>query len=213
MQHSKNKTISYCQHNNYSTYGTNTEKTKEVWIVFHGYGQLASYFIKHFHFLDPETSYVIAPEAPSKFYLDSTYGRVGASWLSKHERENGIINNLAYLDKLFQNENLEGKRINLLGFSQGVSMALRYMVHTKLICSKVVLWAGNIPPELSIKDTKPHYDTTPFYFVVGDEDPYVSAKIVREEADLAATLFANRTRISFKGKHHLDKKILSELLA
>ena len=38
----------------YYTLNKLTEDTERIWLVFHGYGQLAEYFIKKFEGLDPE---------------------------------------------------------------------------------------------------------------------------------------------------------------
>jgi hypothetical protein len=51
------------------TYGQLTEKTKLVWIVTHGYGFLAEFFIKKFEELNPDENFVIVPEALNRFYL------------------------------------------------------------------------------------------------------------------------------------------------
>ena len=56
----------------YFLHGTPSEKTKEIWFIIHGYGQLAQYFIRHFSHFDPETTLVAAPEGLSRFYLEGT---------------------------------------------------------------------------------------------------------------------------------------------
>ncbi len=60
---------------------------ENVWILFHGYGQSASYFLMNFKDFEPENSLLIAPEGLSKFYLKGVDGRVGASWMTKENRE------------------------------------------------------------------------------------------------------------------------------
>ena len=71
----------------YFTAGTLGTKTRQVWIIFHGYGQLAPYFLKKFEPLATENIYIIAPEGLSRFYLSelTEQGRidnkVGATWM------------------------------------------------------------------------------------------------------------------------------------
>ncbi|MBK6951958.1 MAG: hypothetical protein IPH24_07885 [Crocinitomicaceae bacterium] len=77
-------------------------QAKNLVVVLHGYGQLASYFIQKFEFLDPENYYVIAPEGLHRFYLNGTSGRVGASWMTKENREDDITNYLLYLNALLE---------------------------------------------------------------------------------------------------------------
>ena len=60
----------------YHTYGTLSEDTKVIIIAFHGYGQLAKYFIQKFDFLNLDNNYVIAPQGLSKFYIKN-HTRVG----------------------------------------------------------------------------------------------------------------------------------------
>jgi len=73
------KQVSYQIKNSYSTLNNYTEKTKNVWVVFHGIGYLSRYFLKYFKHLDPEENYIIAPQAQSKYYLNNKYRHVGAS--------------------------------------------------------------------------------------------------------------------------------------
>ena len=46
------------------------ETAREVWIVCHGYGQLATTFIDEFAHIASPNLCVIAPEAQYRFYLD-----------------------------------------------------------------------------------------------------------------------------------------------
>ncbi|MFN8394409.1 MAG: hypothetical protein U0176_07025 [Bacteroidia bacterium] len=59
--------------------GELSPKTRRLWIVLHGYGQKASFFIKHFEHLVDGGDCVIAPEGLSRFYLDGKWERVGAT--------------------------------------------------------------------------------------------------------------------------------------
>ncbi|NNL82566.1 MAG: esterase, partial [Winogradskyella sp.] len=76
------KEISYKTSNSYSTLNTLTSKTKNVWFVCHGMGYLSRFFLKYFKELDSETNYIIAPQAPSKYYIQPKM-HVGANWLTK----------------------------------------------------------------------------------------------------------------------------------
>src|SRR4051812_32598822 len=82
--------------------GTLTESIQEIWIVFHGYGQLSRYFIRHFEALVNDHTAVIAPQGLSKYYIDSKHDRVGASWMTKEDRETDIKNQFIYLDAVLK---------------------------------------------------------------------------------------------------------------
>ena len=69
------------------TLGELNEQTKSIWFVVHGYGQLSQYFIKKFNQIVDNETFIVAPEAPARFYLDANYSRVGASWTTRELRD------------------------------------------------------------------------------------------------------------------------------
>src|SRR5688572_22997918 len=84
----------------YFTLGSLDENTKDIWLVLHGYGQLAEYFIRNFKPIQHPTNFFIAPEALSRFYVNETTGRIGATWMTKEDREHEIADYLMYLDTI-----------------------------------------------------------------------------------------------------------------
>ena len=86
----------------YFTQNEASSETAHVWVVFHGYGQLAQYFLRKFDFLPPN-HFVIAPQGNHKFYIQP-YDKVGASWLTKEDRLVDIENQQNYLKKVFEIE-------------------------------------------------------------------------------------------------------------
>jgi predicted esterase len=130
----------------YVTLGELNEQTKNVWFVIHGYGQLAEYFIKKFKVLDDGKTVIIAPEALSKFYLKEFSGRVGATWMTKYERDSEIADYVNYLNQLYETV-LQGKdvnklKINILGFSQGTATVARWCMNESIKYDRLILWAG-----------------------------------------------------------------------
>ena len=108
------KKVSYTTTNTYDTLNTFSPKTKNVWLVFHGMGYLSRYFIHHFAQLDAAKNFIVAPQAPSKYYQGKNFKHVGASWLT---RENTVLeteNVLAYVDQVFKTEkNISYKWVSL----------------------------------------------------------------------------------------------------
>jgi hypothetical protein len=96
--------ISFPVTKSYSTSNTLTAKTKNIWFVCHGLGYLSRYFIKHFHHLEKDKNYIIAPQAPSKFYRDKSYTKVGACWLTKEERDLEMENILRFFNAIYEKE-------------------------------------------------------------------------------------------------------------
>ena len=54
----------------------------QLWLVLHGYGQLASAFLQSCAPLAREGRRLVAPEALSRFYLRSGRGAIGGSWMT-----------------------------------------------------------------------------------------------------------------------------------
>lgn len=208
---STEKEVSYTISNSYSTLNTLTEKTKNVWIVCHGLGFLSRYFIQYFNELNADENYIIAPQAQSKHYLKNQFKHVGASWLTKENTLNEIPNVLNYLDSVHEQEQISKLDVNviILGFSQGVSIATRWIAQRQIKCNTLVLYAGKLPREFSKSD----FITIPqIKLIVGDADAYVTPEILKEEITYANQLFENRvSHITFKGGHELKRDIINSL--
>lgn len=145
----------------YHTLNELNEDTEYIWLVFHGYGQLAAYFIKKFEGLDPKKHFVVAPEGLSKFYLQGYSGRVGASWMTKENRQKEIHNQFTYLTRItHQLGDVSGKKLIYLGFSQGAATMGRFAAYAKLPFHHMILWAGIFPHDATAED---------FDFLTGEE--------------------------------------------
>lgn len=127
------------------------DKTEHVWLVFHGYGQLASYFLKKFEILDSNKHFIIAPQGLSKFYQQGFYGRVGASWMTKEDRLTDIKNQYQYIQSVLDTiGDISNKKLTYFGFSQGVATMTRFAAHAKIPFENMIIWAGTFPPDISI---------------------------------------------------------------
>jgi predicted esterase len=211
---SRENQVTYSSKNSYSTLNELSAKTKNVWIVFHGIGYLSRYFLKYFDDLPADENYIIAPQAPSKYYLNEEYRHVGASWLTKEATGLALGNVLNYLDKVYKKEDIP-KDCNLiiLGYSQGVSIALRWVASRKISCCQLVLYAGGIPTELKSEDFAFLKSGTMIKVIVGDRDEYLTPERMQIEKNKIEALFPARAElISFDGKHEIKKEILNTLV-
>jgi predicted esterase len=199
---SKTKLVSYQTTNTYSTLNSITNRTKNIWIACHGIGFLSKYFIKYFEGLAPEENYIIAPQAPSKYYQTKAYKYVGASWLTKENRELETENVLNYLDALLEIEQLPAnKNIILFGFSQGVSVVTRWLAQRKIHCDHLIIHSGSIPAEFDSAsfDDLPDLKTTIIY---GTEDEYLTEEKLVTQFEITKQIFPNTPEIiKFVGKH------------
>jgi len=116
----------------YFTIGADPRTAREIWFVFHGYGQLAGRFLRHFVSLDDGQRAVVAAEGLSRFYLESdARDKVGASWMTREDRLAEIDDYVHYLDVVFAEVTRErppAGGIHVLGFSQGTATASRWLV-------------------------------------------------------------------------------------
>ena len=209
---SREKQVSYQITNTYSVLNRFTEKTKNVWLVCHGIGYLSRYFIRHFNHLDADANYIIAPQAQSKYYLKSDYRHVGASWLTKENTESEIENVLNYLDEVFMEENLsEAPNLIVLGYSQGVSVATRYLAHRKINCAQLILHSGKVPAELTAKDFAFLKDTKVTY-LYGTQDEYLKKGIIEVEETRLKSLFPYNFELqTYDGGHEFNTDIIEKL--
>src|SRR5690348_13629606 len=119
----------------YFVAGEPTDTTRDVWIALHGYGQLAEQFLGALEPLSRDDRVVVAPEALSRFYLDEPAKRhgpespVGASWMTREDRLNEITDYVRYLDDVAAAVKRVATKatITVLGFSQGVATACRWV--------------------------------------------------------------------------------------
>jgi predicted esterase len=209
------KEISFKITNTYSTLNELTEKTKNVWFVCHGLGYLSRYFIRHFEELNSDENYIIAPQASSKYYQGSNFKRVGASWLTKENTQKEAQNVLRNLDAVFEAENrTSDKNLIVLGFSQGVSVSMRWVASRKIKCSKLVIFSGGIPNELTKEDfTFLIKNETKVYNIVGSNDEYLNEERKENELKKMNDLFDKQAIIeTFEGTHELKKEMLLKII-
>ena len=209
------KSLSYTTTNTYETYNEFTQKTENIWVVFHGLGHLSRYFIEHFEKLNPEENFIIAPQAPSLYYQDKRYTYIGACWLTRENRELGIANNHAYLDALYEEElkpKLKtGNRLIIMGFSQGVSVAMRWLKHRNLCCDQIILHSGSIPREFVENAFSNQCKHIPI-LIYGKKDPLITEKRLSDEVDYAKHIFSNKPEIiPFEGAHEVHEATLFKI--
>ncbi len=207
---SMEKEVSYTTKNTYSTLNQFTDKTKNVWFAFHGLGYLSKYFINYFSALDAEENYIIAPQAPSKYYQDRSFKHVGASWLT---RENTVLetqNILNYVNAIYEKEiTREIPNLIVMGYSQGVSVAARWVAKYKIDCDKLILHSGGIPEELKPGDFDFLKPETEAIYIYGNRDQYITEARETEEQLKGTKLFKERLKIEmFDGIHEVNREML-----
>jgi predicted esterase len=180
--------------------------------VFHGYGQLAEFFIRKFSFLEEQAICIIAPEGLSKFYLNGTAGRVGATWMTRENRSTEIQNYISYLNSIHNSEQTNIKiQTTLLGFSQGTSTAVRWAMESQIAFDRLILWAGLFPADMDFIKGKTLLQDKEVIEVLGTQDQFITTEKRAEMHYLNNQLQITPTIIEFEGKHELNQAILTKI--
>ena len=200
----------------YHQLGKPSAATRRVWFVYHGYGQLAAYFIRHFAAMaaaDPGVV-VVAPEGLSRFYLRGHSGRVGASWMTSDGRQHEIDDQVEFLNRLATHilgPCPAGVPVTVLGFSQGTATAGRWLVNAPFRPAHLVLWAGTFPPDTDPEATEQLVRDLPITLVVGGHDEYLVPALVAQQQVQLQQLGALLTVRTFIGGHALNQEIIAQL--
>jgi predicted esterase len=190
------------------------DEVREVWFVLHGYGQLASYFLRHFRAIDDGHRLIVAPEALSRFYLQD-HQRVGASWMTREAREAEIDDYLRYLDalydRIFASLDRDAVTVHLLGFSQGGATASRWAMQGQIQPDRLLLWAGDLAHDIDLAACGERLGDMNLTFIVGSKDEFITPDhLAAQEARLSKHHIPYRF-IPFDGEHRLDAAVLKAL--
>lgn len=196
----------------YVTIGEINEQTENVWFVIHGYGQLAEYFIKKFNVLDDGKTVIVAPEALSKFYLKEFSGRVGATWMTKYERDSEIEDYINYLNQLYEKVlkgiDVNKLKINILGFSQGTAMVARWCMNETIKYDRLILWAGYFGNGIEDVINPIKLKEKEVILCYGKEDEFlVKIDTLQYEKDIQKAIPHIQIH-TFEGGHTIDEKLL-----
>lgn len=199
----------------YYTQGEINENTKEIWIICHGYGQMARYFLRRFDVLNPDTHFLIAPQGLDRFYFDN-FTKLGASWTTRELRDTHVSNQQTYLNSMYEAElahlDLSKYTLRIMGFSQGVSVITRWAVQRQVPFDHMIMWAGGFPPNLTSDKwafRKPNSKVT---VLVGSEDPFLKKEKLEQEREVVESVFPDYEFVMFEGGHQVLRTVLQDLM-
>ncbi len=201
------KQVEYLTNNTYDTLNSLTSETKTVWLVCHGIGYLSRYFIRLFEELDPVENYIIAPQAPSKYYKDANYRKVGASWLTKENTQIDTQNILNYIDAIIKDEKIPSHlKFVVLGYSQGVSITSRWIASRRIKCDHFIIISGGFPKELKKEDFTFLASQTKITHILGANDPLFTQEAIDAEKERLLKILPHITFKTHDGGHELNIK-------
>ena len=211
------KQISIVKTHKYSQLGEFSKKTNTVWIVLHGYGMLSEYFIKKFECILNERTVVIAPEGSNRFYLENNYYRVGASWMTKLDKEKDIEDNISFIQTLYSNIIDEightNFKLNTLGFSQGGATLVRWIMSNSITIDSLILWGSDIPKDCLTKEKKSRWTLIDVKLVIGNQDEYINEENKQKVIDLISSYGLKYELVEYEGSHKIIEKELEKIAA
>ena len=205
----------------YCTLGDVGAPVKEVWIVCHGFAQLAREFLEEFRHIAGPSRLIVAPEALNRFYLNREGGRagasarVGATWMTREDRLAEIDDYVRYLDDLYREiteRRRRDARVTVLGFSQGTATVARWLVHGAARIDRLVLWAGLLPPEIDPSGhPRERLRSAELVLVRGTRDEMLDGQQFQAQRDTLEGVGARLTLLEFDGAHRMDRDTLARI--
>lgn len=195
----------------YYTQGTLSGNTKHILVALHGWGMSVKDFIASLQPLLTNETFIVAPEALNRFYLKGTGGQVGATWMTKEDRLNEIKDYISYLDTLYNllGLDVQGAKVTALGFSQGASTVTRWVNAGNCRVDNVIVYAGEVAPELLPLADTAALKHTRNYFVCGTHDQIFTPPLVAEMRIKYADM--NFTEFEFTGRHEINTDVLKKI--
>ncbi|MEO0896873.1 MAG: phospholipase [Bacteroidota bacterium] len=189
-----------------ATLGEAGPHIKKVWVVLHGYRQLAKNFVRKFKPLMDEESWIIAPEALSRFYVDGFTGKVGASWMTREDRLTEIEDQKFWLNTVMNHiedsVDLASCKLYILGFSQGIATMWRWLASRELDADAVIFYAGKIPEEFT-EEFDQRLQQSQLLFLYGTEDQFITKERAVNERKLLEEHLPTTEVMTFEGKHDI----------
>ena len=205
--------------------GAEPSEAKRIWFVLHGYGTLATRFVRAFEGTIPADTCIVAPEGLSRFYLEMPRAdgghmqRIGATWLTRESRETEIDDAHHWLNAVHDEVVAESKAARgatpltgVLGFSQGVATAMRWIATGHIAPRQFVAWAGSIALDADRDAFRAQMRESEMVVVTGTQDPFVTDTARASLAAAIETLAVPCRFLTFDGAHHLDSALVGSLL-
>lgn len=194
----------------------------EIWLVVHGYAQLARDFIAAFEPIATPARLIVAPEALSRFYTDVERGathqqaRVGATWMTREDREAEILDYVDYLDAVLDRVRAAAPsagRVVALGFSQGTATVSRWAVLGARAPDRLILWGGGPAEDLPAARLSERFGAIGIEIIHGAHDRVVPlAGVERAAARLQAHGIAVALQ-TYPGGHRIEPELLTTVAA
>ncbi len=169
---------------------------------------------------------MVAPEALSRFYLEAGEGRhgegdrVGASWMTREDREREIVDYVRYLDRVARGfpeaarvrgrPSTRGHR-TVLGFSQGAHTAARWTALGSARADRLVLWGAGLPRDLPPRGPA-RLRELEVILVRGAEDGLRHREDEKSQEERLEDWGVDWRSLRHPGGHEIDEGVLDDLV-
>lgn len=209
-------TVRYEHTASYRTSHVVRRDEREILIALHGYGQLSEFFMAKLQPIFRDDRLVVVPEATNYSYLKGFSGRVGANWMTSHEREMAIANNHRFLNATLDSLLLKYAKlpkISVLGFSQGAATASRWVSQLKVPVDRLILWSGGFAHDLVFESFGQQVQSAEVVMVWGSKDEMLTPEAIQKQDELVDKLPVKVKKLQFDGGHELEKSTLLSLFS
>jgi predicted esterase len=188
------------------------KNARTVWVVLHGYAQLAKSFLEEFNHLADGSTAILAPEGLHRFYRKGFYGDVVASWMTKEDRLADIEDYLRYLNQMVRDLIPESCTVHLLGFSQGVATACRWVADGTIKPDSLTLWAGTFPNDIDLVAGTSNLRNTKTFLAYDNNDVFRTEESWQNQLDFFKANQLSPTLFEYEGGHKIPKTEFNRFL-
>jgi predicted esterase len=130
--------------------------------------------------------------------------------MTREDRHAEIADYVAYLDRALATVAPAASDVTVLGFSQGVATACRWVALGSTPIQRLILWAGPTPPDLDLTLLADRLRGAPVDVVVGMQDPISEVGSLERQLEtlMQAGIESRLTR--FEGAHQIDAGVLAQ---
>lgn len=193
---------------------------RELWYVLHGQAMRAAQVLDMAKALDDGSRLLVAPEALNRHYVGPAVARdapIGATWMTRAERDADIHDNVAYLDAVHAHmrERFGGPTapVTILGFSQGGAAAVRWAAFGAIRPARLIVWESSLPPDVDYRSLMARQPGMRVTYVCGTRDKFITPKVLGAQHGMLRDAGVAFDAVSFDGGHRLDDATLRALTA
>jgi predicted esterase len=135
---------------------------------------------------------------------------VGATWMTREDREFEIQDYVRYLDAVVEDIG-PVPSTTVLGFSQGVATAARWVVLGWVQPDRLILWGDYLPPDLDMELASSALEDTELVIIRGNEDPALDEESKMKEEERLQSAGITYQVLVYSGGHEIDPQPLSQL--